>query len=407
VIIETGTLSRQSLRGWVVVVTGAGGGIGFEAARALLWLGARVVTAEIGREKGRQAAARLCEEWGADAAIAVHTDVGDERSVARLARRAKRTYGKVDAVINNATVAPLGAVQDVPVQDWDRSYRVNLRGPVLLARAFVPEMVARNSGAFLCVSSVGLAYMSAYESLKAAQVHLSSTLDTELEDTGVSVFTIAPGFVPTETALSSIPRLAEMMGKPVDELREILREHTLSIEAAGAGFAAAVVLAERYRGQEIASVQALHDAGIEISVGEAAPAEVVLAPAEWTELAARCAAVRTTLVEQSRGWQERNLFERQWMVRTFRQYAQMPVAEWVAALARMQEAAEAQDARGLSAIRAPLQALAGYYAHLHKMAEGYLKDPAQREEYLGIVYDWRMDVERLAELLASGERQEP
>jgi hypothetical protein len=112
------------------------------------------------------------------------------------------------------------------------------------------------------------------------------------------------------------------------------------------------------------------------------------------------------LVEQSSGWQERNLFERQWMVRTFRQYAQMPVAEWVAALAQMREAAEARDAHGVSAIRAPLCALAGYYAHLHKMAEGYIKDPAQREEHLGIVNGWQRDAERLAGLLASGERKE-
>ena len=125
------------------------------------------------------------------------------------------------------------------------------------------------------------------------------------------------------------------------------------------------------------------------------------------EVAAACNAVRTMLVEQSAGWQERNLFERQWMVRTFRQYAQMPVAEWIAALAQMQEAAEARDASKVSAIRAPLNALAGYYAHLHKVGEGYIKDPAQREEHLGIVRGWQKDVEHLEGLLASGKREEP
>ena len=90
--------------------------------------------------------------------------------------------------------------------------------------------------------------------MKAAQVHLGTTLDAELENTGVSAFTIGPGFVPTETALSAIPKLAAMMGINMDELRLILKEQTISVEAAGAGFAAAVALADQFHGQETASV---------------------------------------------------------------------------------------------------------------------------------------------------------
>ena len=398
-LIETGTLTKQSLLGQVAVVTGAGGGIGFEAARALLWLGARVVIAEIDRRKGKTAAARLNAEWGSDAATFVHTDVGDERSVARLARQAARASGQVDIVINNATLAPLGAVQDVPIKTWDRSYRVNLRGPVLLARAFVPGMRTRNLGVFVCVSSVGMAYMSAYESLKAAQVHLTNTLDAELEGTGVSAFTIGPGFVPTETATSSIPRLAAMMGKTTEELRAILQDHTLSVEAAGAGFAAAVALAERYRGQEISSVQALLDAGIELSSETPASGSIDLTPEQWTELTVLCRRVRTTLDEQSAGWQERNLFERGWMVRTFRQYAGMPAEEWIDTLTRMEALAKARDGVALQALHPPLAGLAGYYAHLYEMARGYVKDPEQRERQLQIVKGWQMDVEQLEKIL--------
>jgi NAD(P)-dependent dehydrogenase (short-subunit alcohol dehydrogenase family) len=109
-LIETGSLTRQSLAGQVAVVTGAGGGIGFEAARALVWLGAHVVIAEINRHTGREAAARLMKEWGADTVTFVHTDVGDQRSVNGLARQVLHSLGKVDIVLNNATIAPLGAV---------------------------------------------------------------------------------------------------------------------------------------------------------------------------------------------------------------------------------------------------------------------------------------------------------
>jgi NAD(P)-dependent dehydrogenase (short-subunit alcohol dehydrogenase family) len=224
-----------------------------------------VIVAEINLKAGRRAAQRLSHEFGAEAASFVRTDIGDERSVKELARRAERVYEHVDILINNATVAPLGAVQDVDVSVWDDSYRVNLRGPVLLARAFIPSMVARNWGAFVCVPSTGVAYMGAYDCLKAAQVHLATTLDGELEGTAVASFTISPGFVPTRTAMESIPRLAEMMGKSEQEMRALLAPLTLSEEAAGAGFAAAEAMAPRYRGQEISSIQALTDAGVSLS----------------------------------------------------------------------------------------------------------------------------------------------
>lgn len=95
--------------------------------------------------------------------------------------------------------------------------------------------------------------MGAYECLKAAQVHLGTTLHEEMENTEVAVFTIGPGFVPTQTAISSLPKLAAMMGKSEKEMLEVVKAHTLSVLAAGAGFAAAVAMAARYRGQEISS----------------------------------------------------------------------------------------------------------------------------------------------------------
>ena len=75
-IIENGELGRDALAGKTAVVTGAGRGIGFEAARALVWLGARVAVAEIDRGDGKEAVARLESEFGAGNSMLVHTDVG-------------------------------------------------------------------------------------------------------------------------------------------------------------------------------------------------------------------------------------------------------------------------------------------------------------------------------------------
>ena len=183
----------------------------------------------------------------------IHTDVGDEASVQHLYHETLKRFGKVDAIINNATIAVLGQVKDLPIEKWDISYRVNLRGPVLLARAFLPDMIARSHGVFVCVSSTGTAYLGGYETFKAAQVHLANTLDAELDGTGVIAYTIGPGLVPTETASQAVAKLAPLMGMNVEELYALNENVVLTPEEAGAGFAVSIVFAERFKGMEISS----------------------------------------------------------------------------------------------------------------------------------------------------------
>ncbi len=396
-IISTGNLSRETLQGRVVVVTGAGGGIGYEAARALIWLGARVVIAEIDQKTGKAAAERLNLEFGSGNALFVQTDVGDERSVRRMADQAVRAFGKVDAVLNNATVAPLGAVKDLPIQAWDNSYRVNLRGPALLAQAFLPGMISRGSGVFACVSSTGMQYMAAYESIKAAQVHMANTLATELESTGVFAYTIGPGFAPTQTAAGAIPKLAAMMGKSVDEVLAAIGAAAISVEAAGAGFAVSIALAERYHGMEIASLMPLTDAGIQID--ETVPVKKSLDPETLARISTLTGKVSSTLAEQHADWKRRSIFEQQWLVRSFKQSAGRPAEQWLELLGRLETLASAGDARGVAELDVPLEALARYYHHLAEMAKGYVKDPVQREEQVGIVLGWQSECLDLNQIL--------
>ena len=88
----------------------------------------------------------LEEEFGKERVLFVATDVGDEASVKNLYNLSMLAFGKVDAVINNATIAVLGQVKDLPIEEWDKSYHVNLRGPVLMAKTFLPDMIQRNHG---------------------------------------------------------------------------------------------------------------------------------------------------------------------------------------------------------------------------------------------------------------------
>jgi NAD(P)-dependent dehydrogenase (short-subunit alcohol dehydrogenase family) len=393
-------LAQDALRGETVIVTGAGGGIGFEAARALLWLGANVIIAEINQQNGRKAEVTLEAEFGKDHVLFIHTDVGNETSVKNLHNLSMVAFGKVDAVINNATIAVLGEVKDLPIEEWDRSYHVNLRGPVLMAKAFLPDMIKRNHGAFACVSSTGTAFLGGYETFKAAQVHLANTLDAELEGTNVIAYTIGPGLVPTETASKAIAKLAAQMGMSVEKFFEMNKGAVLSVEEAGAGFAVSIVFAEKFRGQEISSMQALKAANINFGAAQAEEAAAEIAHENRSHAQALCEAVRVTLQEQSEDWKHRSLFERQWVLRDFRKTAGMPVEEWLETLRQLQ--ANLQQGIGT---RPPLEKLAGYYEHLAELAKGYEKDPAKLEENLRHVYRWRDEVNELATLIGSGKRR--
>jgi NAD(P)-dependent dehydrogenase (short-subunit alcohol dehydrogenase family) len=393
-------LQPTALKGETILVTGAGGGIGYEAARALLWLGANVIIAEINAQAGKQSADRLAEEYGAARVLFVPTDVGDEASVKLLYEESTQRFGRVDVVINNATVAVLGEVKDVPIEKWDFSYRVNLRGPVLLAQAFLPDMLRRGHGIFVCVSSKGMAYLGGYEAFKAAQLHLSDTLDAELEGTGVIAFTIGPGLVPTQTAVDAVSLLAPQMGMSVKEFYELNKGTVLTVEEAGAGFAVSIVFAEKFKGTEISSIQALRAADIDFGSTAEEQAWQVGGPDQRLEAAAMCAKVLAALAEQSEGWKKRSIFERQWVVRDFKKTAGMSAEEWLEALKHLESSLEGN---GLFTLP-PLSKLAGYYEHLAELARGYEKDPEKLEENLRYVNSWRDEVIALDNLLTGEAR---
>lgn len=389
-------LQRDALHGQTVIVTGAGGGIGYETARALLWLGANVVIAEINEHNGEKAASELSAEFGPDRVLFVRTDVGDEGSVQTLYTLAEKAFGKVDVVINNATIAVLGAVKDVAIEQWDASYRVNLRGPVLMAKTFLPGMIHRDNGVFVCVSSVGGAFLGGYETFKAAQVHLANTLDAELEGTHVIAYTIGPGLVPTVTATNAVAEIAPLMGMSLDEFYKMNKNAMLSIEEAGAGFAASVVFAEKFRGQEISSMQALKAADIQYGGEDSESNTGKYAGDKLEQVQKALAVVHTTLKEQSEGWKSRSIFERQWVIRDFKKTASMPVEEWLSALETLKN-----DLSGSGVIKnlPPFEKLAGYYNHMAELAKGYEKNPAKLEESLKFVYGWKDEMDRLIEAL--------
>ena len=406
-IIEKSNLSKDSLKGEVAVVTGAGRGIGYEAARALAWLGAKVIIAEINERNGKAAEESINKELGFVAVFFVKADIGDEKDIDKLADASQKKFGKVDIVLNNATVFPMGAVKDTPIESWDFSYRVNLRGPVLLARKFLPAMTKRKHGVFVCVSSSGAApYMGAYEVFKTAQVELANTIAPEVEGTGVFAFTIGPGISRTPGFVEGGGKVASFMGMSLDELFELNKNAQISPEAAGAGFAIAIAFAKKYHGQETSSIQVLREAGIQLK--EETNQKKIDQPQQRQETQTAKSvenrsvtelyqAVLKTYTEQSEGWKKRNLFERQWLSRDFKKSTGMSIDEMLTTLKALGTNLKTNQAT--AELIQPIKQLGAYYVHQQEQLKGFEKDPNKLQENLKIIDGWIFDVNELVQTL--------
>jgi NAD(P)-dependent dehydrogenase (short-subunit alcohol dehydrogenase family) len=183
----------------VVVVTGASSGIGRATALAFAREGAAVVVAA----RRREPLDRLVEECRAHgaSALAVPTDVTDERAVRDLARRPLETFGRLDVWVNNAAVGALGDFEAMPADVFRRVVDVDFFGYVHGARAALPHFRAQGAGVIINVASVlgkvAMPYYTPYVAAKFAVVGFSETLRQELLGTGIDVVTIMPATMDT------------------------------------------------------------------------------------------------------------------------------------------------------------------------------------------------------------------
>lgn len=179
----------------VVIVTGAGSGIGRATARLFAAEGARVVAADLS-EGVHQTVAEL------DGAIAVQMDAGSEGDVERVVALACEAFGGLDIFYANAGISG-GAegIFDSSVELWTEVLRVNLIGPALAIKHAAPKIVERGGGAILCTASVaGLrsgAGGPAYSASKAGVINLVQTAAQQLSTSGVRVNAICPGLIET------------------------------------------------------------------------------------------------------------------------------------------------------------------------------------------------------------------
>lgn len=212
-----------------VLITGGSRGIGRAAAQLFAGDGYDVI---ICYQKNEQAALSAAKETGGRAFCA---DVADSAAVAKMFDEIKKTYQRLDVVINNAGIAQQKLFTDITEEEWDRMFAVNVKGMFNICKHAVPMMIHEKRGKIINVSSiwgmVGASCEVHYSASKAAAEGFTKALAKELGPSGIQVNCIAPGVTETEmnSALSHecLAELAEETplqrnGSPMDIARLML-----------------------------------------------------------------------------------------------------------------------------------------------------------------------------------------
>jgi meso-butanediol dehydrogenase/(S,S)-butanediol dehydrogenase/diacetyl reductase len=179
----------------VALVTGAGHGIGAASARRLAKDGFRVAVCDLNPDTARSVA----EELGEPAAAFI-ADVASNESVQRMVTDIVGEYGRLDVLHNNAGRLVPGTVSDQDLEEWDKTFAVNVRSVFLVSRAALPQLT-RNRGVIVNTGSisgiVGEPNLAAYNSSKAAIINLTRQMAADLSPLGIRVTCVCPGWIDT------------------------------------------------------------------------------------------------------------------------------------------------------------------------------------------------------------------
>ncbi|HEY0415615.1 MAG TPA: glucose 1-dehydrogenase [Gaiellaceae bacterium] len=190
------------LDGKVCVITGAGGGMGRDAAQLFTEEGAKVCVADVNADAAEETVASIAD----GAAFAQQVDVADEESVAEMMRATAARFGGIDVLYNNAGISPAddASILDTSLEAWDRVQAVNTKGVFLCCKHGIPHLLDRGGGSVINVASfvaiVGAATSQiSYTASKGAVLSMTRELAVQFARRNVRVNALCPG--PVETPL--------------------------------------------------------------------------------------------------------------------------------------------------------------------------------------------------------------
>ena len=222
--------------GKVVIVTGAGNGIGLCIAQTFAEDGASVVVAEVEPSAGKRAVQTITDAGGS--ALFVPVDVSDEEQVETMVATTVKRYGRVDILVNNAGIVVHKLLIELEREEWDRQLAVQTTGPFLTAKHVARHMIARGGpGKIINIASVagllGRIRCGPHCVAKAGVISLTKVLALELGQYKINVNVLAPGLIDVpyqedEKILSTVYKnsILEMLplgriGQPIDIARGV------------------------------------------------------------------------------------------------------------------------------------------------------------------------------------------
>ena len=190
----------QEMQGKVAIVTGAGRGIGQAIAERFAAEGAAVLVADIDREVAEAVVSHIVSQGGN--AVAQVTDVRNRVDIVSMFDKAEAALGPIDILVNNAGIGGINQpLWDLPVDELDRVYAINLRGVFIFCKSVIPLMLKHKYGRIVNIASIagkeGNPNAVPYSATKSAVIGLTKSLGKELAKTEIRVNCVTPAVVKT------------------------------------------------------------------------------------------------------------------------------------------------------------------------------------------------------------------
>ncbi|WP_069998087.1 SDR family NAD(P)-dependent oxidoreductase [Cellulosilyticum sp. I15G10I2] len=396
-ILEKNNYDKNALKNKIVLITGGGGGIGIEASRAFAYMGAHVIIAEIDAGRGKQAQKLINAEDLNGIVDFFQIDITDERQIDKLYKYIMDKYTRLDVLINNAAIVPMGAIDTVSISDWDLSYAVNLRAPVLLTKKFISSMKDTGGIIVFVPSAAPTPYMSAYEIFKTAQMEFCNTLCEEIEGTGIITYSIAPGFVKTDTAVKAVEIVAFSLGITTEEFYKSLEELITDAEIAGVGYAVSVVMAKQYNGKEIMSYQVLMDSGLISNDKE--KSNSMQTQVDFDNLSFLFKSLADVFFDQYQNWQKKKLFQKQFIFSDFKKQMGLPAENFKIQIEALQGQINNNEWGNFLDSKKMFIKWRCYYEHQIKLLQGYEKNAAQLRSDTKLLNSWIENLQEIIKIL--------
>ncbi|MFT6050930.1 MAG: NAD(P)-dependent dehydrogenase (short-subunit alcohol dehydrogenase family) [Halioglobus sp.] len=184
----------------VILITGAGSGIGRETALQFSELGGKIAVVDVNDQSASETVSMIETKGGR--AKAFHCDVASQDDIEQLADAVEDSLGPVDVLMNNAGIGAAGLLVDVKMDTWEKVMGVNVMGVINGCHVFVPRMIARGEGGHIINTSSAAAFiaakeMIAYATSKFAVFGFSESLRAQMAEHSIGVSTICPGLINT------------------------------------------------------------------------------------------------------------------------------------------------------------------------------------------------------------------